>query len=259
MSAVKIIKHSIKLKHNNNKHLIFLWAFCSVSMAATDGIDLQNPDLVKRAFKPAFQNGEGTFNPVYEGFEYTVEKPSEKDYDYRLYRPASLKASHDFEVIGRFKNDTVAESSREAASVGIEIYQQRNLSNRLATELSVARLEGYFSRTVFSQVVENGKKKTECFSADLRLPAETTFKLSYQSSEKVFSVYYQSDETEVLEWVFVGSFGIAGSGGENGNANWRMRSSENFLIYIYGFSKNMKVYEGEAQIHALAINTGTTE
>ena len=44
-------------------------------MAATDGIDLQNPDLVKKAFKPAFQNGAGAFNHVSGGFEYTVESP----------------------------------------------------------------------------------------------------------------------------------------------------------------------------------------
>lgn len=256
---MKITKHSTKLKHSNYIHLIILWAFYSVSIAATYGIDLQNPDLVKKAFKPAFQNGEGALNHVSSGFEYTVESPGEKDYDYRLYQPARLRANRDFEVIGRFKNDTVAESSREAASVGIEIYQQRNLSNRMATELSVARLEGYFSRTIFSQIVENGEKKNECFSADLRLPVETTFKLSYRASEKVFSVYYQSDVSEVPKWVFVGSFGIARSGGKNGNANWRMRSSENFLIYIYGFSKNMKVYEGEAQIHALAINADTID
>lgn len=245
--------HFTKYILTNVQKLIFL-SLCSSLVLSAQKLDLTDSKSAQKAFKSAFQNGDGQLLHEKSVFEYTTENPTDKDFDYRLVLPARLKASKDFEVIGVFKNDSIAESSNEVASIGIEIYQRNNLSNRLAAELSVARFQGYFSRTVFSQIVESGEKKFDCFSNDLRLPETTKIKLYYNSERKVFSVYYEDLNANTSDWISIGSFGIAGNGGENGNAQWKMRSSENFLLYLYGFSKNMKIYQGDIQVHSLEIN-----
>ena len=215
----------------------------------SEEINFNDEESIKKSFIPSFQSGTGSLDYNNANFQYTTYTPSPKDFDYKLYQPARIRANKDFTVITELKNNTIPESSKELASVGIEIYQRKNLSNRFATELSCARLEGYFSRTVFSQLVEFGEKTSSCFSHDLRLPEITTVKIDYKADQKVFHIAYLQNE----EWQNVGSFGIAGSGGENGNAQWKMKSNETLLLYIYGFSTNMNVYEGDIQIKSLKI------
>ncbi|MEM7791318.1 MAG: hypothetical protein AAF546_07945 [Verrucomicrobiota bacterium] len=215
--------------------------------------DFSEAGKLKKVFKPSFQNGAGKLKPVDGAIQYTVEDPSDKDFDYLFFQPARLRASQNFEVVGTFKNDGVPESSKELVSIGIEVYQAENLTNRVSASLSVARVQGYFSRTVFTQVVENSETLDDTYTADLRLPITTTFKLVYDSKGKTFSTYYDKNEDEPVEWEFVGSFGIAGSGGDHGNANWRMRSSEKFLVYVYGYSENLTLYDGEVQVLALSV------
>ena len=236
------------MKLNKQAKLILLLLFLPLVLASEE-INFNDEESIKRSFIPSFQSGTGSLDYEKPNFRYTTSTPSPKDFDYKLYQPARIRANKDFTIITELKNSTIPESSKELASVGIEIYQRKNLSNRLATELSCARLEGYFSRTVFSQLVEFGEKKSSCYSEDLRLTEITTVKIDYISKNKVFYISYLQDE----KWIKVGSFGIAGSGGENGNAQWKMKNNENLLLYIYGFSTHMNVYEGDIQIKSLKI------
>jgi hypothetical protein len=48
---------------------------------------------------------------------------------------------------------------------------------------------------------------------------------------------------------------VAGEGGDSGNANWKMRSSERFLVYVYGYSENLRIFEGEVAATALTVET----
>jgi|GEM_PF-3529366 len=229
---------------------LILGAYCSLSAQVAD---LSDVGAAKKAFKPSFNSGAAELIFKEGSIVYTVEEPSEKDFQYLHFQPARLRASQDFTITGTFKNDAIAESSKELASVGIEVYQATDLSNRVAATLSVARLEGFFSRTVFSQVVEGGEAVDSAYTADLRLPIEVTFKMVFDSKEKVFSVYYDADEDEAVVWELVGTFGVAGKGGEDGNANWRMKSTEKFLVYIYGYSENLQVFEGDVEATALSV------
>jgi hypothetical protein len=215
--------------------------------------DLADIAATKKAFKPSFNSGDAALDIKEGAIVYSVETPSEKDFRYLQFQPARLRASQDFTITGTFKNDAIPEASRELASIGIEVYQATDLSNRVAATLSVARLQGFFSRTVFSQIVEGGESVASTYSDELRVPIETTFKLSFDSEDKVFSVHYDTDEGEAVAWELVGTFGIGGSGGEDGNANWRMRSTEKFLVYVYGYSENLQIFEGDVEVSALSV------
>ena len=236
------------MKLNKQSKIVLLSLFLPLILLSKE-INFNEEESIKRSFIPSFQSGTGSLDYNNANFQYTTNTPSPKDFDYKLYQPARIRANKNFTVITELKNSTIPESSKELASVGIEIYQRKNLSNRFATELSCARLQGYFSRTVFSQLVEFGEKTSSCYSKDLRLAEVTTVKIDYIANNKVFYISYLQNE----EWIKVGSFGIAGSGGENGNAQWKIKNNENLLLYIYGFSTNMNVYEGDIQIKSLKI------
>jgi hypothetical protein len=232
-----------------------LLAVATSLSANAQTLDLSDEKAAKKALKPSFQNGSGELKISEDFVEYTVEDPTGKDFQYFMFQPARLRASQSFEIVGTFINDTIPELPQELASVGIEVYQAKDLSNRVSATASVARIQNYFSRTAFTQVVEGGETVESTYSTDLRLPPEITLKLAYDAETKVFSTYYDSDEGDAVVWEPVGSFGVGGKGGEDGNANWRMRSSEKLLVYIYGYSENLTIFEGEAQILALSVET----
>ena len=244
------------IKFPLNNLLIFLatalWIGSSSALSAQVA-HLADVNAAKKAFKPSFESGDGTLAIKEGALSYSVEDPTEKDFQYRLFQPARLRASQDFTITGTFKNDAIPESSKELASVGIEFYQATDLRNRMAATLSVARLKGFFSRTVFAQVVQGSEPVDSRYTSDLRVPIETTFKLSFDSGEKVFSVFYDRDESEATEWAFVASFGIKGDGGADGNADWRMKNTEKFLVYVYGYSENMQIFEGDVEATALSV------
>lgn len=234
------------MKHNKQftGFIIFILSSCYIFCYT---VNFSDENYIKKSFFQSFQSGSGELYYNGSNFGYKTNTATIKDYDYKLYQPARLKSNQDFTITFDLKNDSIAESSKELASIGIEIYQKNNLQNRLAAELSVARLEGYFSRTVFSQIVENGEKIASSYSDDLRLPPNVKVKIYFNAEQKVFYISYLNEDS----WIAVGSFGIRGVGGDSGNAQWKMRNNGNFLIYLYGFSKNMKIYKGDMQITSL--------
>jgi len=248
-------KHSTKSLFNKPLAALITLSLLGAAALSAQVADFTDVDATQKAFKPSFESGGGELTIKAGRLSYAVEEPTEKDFQYLLFQPARLRASQDFTITGTFKNDAIPESSSQLASVGIEVYQATDLRNRVAATLSVARLEGFFSRTVFTQVVQDGEPVDSTYTADLRLPVEVTFKLTYSAADKVFSVFYDADADAPIDWVPVGSFGVAGEGGESGNANWKMRSSEKFLVYTYGYSENLQIFEGDVEVTALSVET----
>lgn len=245
--------HSIQLSRNRNCIALLVIAMWTGVVLPAQVADFTDVAATEKAFKLSFESGDGALTIKEGAIRYTVDEPTEKDFQYLYFQPARLRASQDFSITGTFKNDAIPESSKQLASVGIEVYQAQDLSNRVAATLSVARLEGYFSRTVFTQVVESGETVDSTYTTELRLPVEVSFKLDYSAKGKVFTVYYDANAEAAEDWVLVGSFGIGGSGGDSGNANWKMRSSEKFLVYLYGYSENLQIFDGEIEASALSV------
>jgi hypothetical protein len=59
------------------------------------------------------------------------------------------------------------------------------------------------------------------------------------------TVYFDTSPNDGYQWVRLGSFGVAGLGGFDGNANWGMTDASRFRIYIYGYSTKMNVTSGQ--------------
>ena len=69
--------------------------------------------------------------------------------------------------------------------------------------------------------------------------------MAFDSTTKVISVFYDTDVTDDYQWVQYGSFGLAGSGGVNGNTDWGFTDTDQFPIYVYGYSVGMSVVSGQ--------------
>jgi hypothetical protein len=65
--------------------------------------------------------------------------------------------------------------------------------------------------------------------------------MSFNSTTKVFTVSYYDGS----QWVDFGTFGVAGLGGTNGNADWGLTDTDQFIAYAFGFSQYMTVSDGQ--------------
>jgi hypothetical protein len=70
-------------------------------------------------------------------------------------------------------------------------------------------------------------------------------RLSFDSTNKVISVSYDTDPSDGYQWVSYGSFDIDGSGnGTYGSVNWGLTATDKLLPFVYGYSQWTKISGG---------------
>jgi hypothetical protein len=91
---------------------------------------------------------------------------------------------------------------------------------------------------VWSEFHENGNYIGDAFGF---APSTTaTIRMLFNHLTKVFTVSYFNGT-----WIDFGTFGVNGSGGFDGNANWGLTNSDYFKAYIFGYSTGIAVTSGE--------------
>ena len=69
--------------------------------------------------------------------------------------------------------------------------------------------------------------------------------LSFNAATQVITTYYDSTSPSVgYNWVEIGSFGIAGSGGTTGNVNWDLGPAGTFQVAAVGYSDDVAATAG---------------
>jgi hypothetical protein len=58
-------------------------------------------------------------------------------------------------------------------------------------------------------------------------------------------VFYDTDPADGYQWIQLGSFGLAGSGGADGNTDWSLTENDQFPVYVYGYSEHLKITSGQ--------------
>jgi len=67
-------------------------------------------------------------------------------------------------------------------------------------------------------------------------------RISFNSATKVLTVSYSLDPGPNYQWVDFGSFGV---NGDNGSADWGLTDTDQFIAYVFGYSENMAVNDGQ--------------
>jgi hypothetical protein len=77
--------------------------------------------------------------------------------------------------------------------------------------------------------------------------------ISYNALNKVLTSSYDPDgSANGFNWTQLASFGINGSGGSTGNANWGMDDSKQFSVSVYGYSEKADITSGMIYMDAFA-------
>jgi hypothetical protein len=70
-------------------------------------------------------------------------------------------------------------------------------------------------------------------------------RLVYDGTSKVATAYYDTDTSDGYQWTELASYGLAGAGGTTANTDWGLSASQQFTVYVYGYSAGMTVSSGQ--------------
>jgi hypothetical protein len=71
-------------------------------------------------------------------------------------------------------------------------------------------------------------------------------RIRWDSATRVMHLYYDAVVSDgSRDWVELGSYGLAGSGGSIDNGDWNLSATNQFVAYIYGYSVAMRINSGQ--------------
>jgi hypothetical protein len=201
------------------------------SQAFADGLDNFNDNSKDPALWGTDKlKGQGQLNEINGRLEYSTSGSwtSEDSSDRPLRRRFPYNAS--WEITLDVTN-TASVVGVQWGSFGINIESSLDGEDEIEVELAASSM-------VWSEFHENGNYIGDAFGF---APSTTaTIRMSFNHLTQVFTVSYFNGT-----WIDFGTFGVNGSGGFDGNANWGLTNSDYFKAYIFGYSTGIAVTSGE--------------
>lgn len=155
------------------------------------------------------------------------------------WRATHVPAGSDWDIRLDVHNHLTLTSPGQATGLSLEIRTPLN-DNWLLAELLTEYVEGIERRTF----IANTNYKASAVSPDMST-VDGALRTVYDSNGKNITVYFDNDTADGYQWKQVGSFGIAGSGGDSGTVNWDLADDAKLSVSVNGFSLNAAVAAGE--------------
>jgi hypothetical protein len=128
---------------------------------------------------------------------------------------------------------------------GIDILSPHTPTDGVSAELYMsASRDGPVRRGFTSQLHTGGANAGLADSGDIGA-TNGAVRIAFDSATKVITVFYDKNVTDGYQWVDYGSFGIAGTGGANGNTNWGLTGGDQFSAFVYGRSAFQQILSGQ--------------
>ncbi|MEM8549770.1 MAG: hypothetical protein AAGF10_03185 [Verrucomicrobiota bacterium] len=215
----------------------------SQGSAATD--DFSAAEIDSRNWEPSFKLGTAKLAPVDGVLNFTTTGEPSKAFRYLYMRAQRFYFGKDWSVEVEAGNDVLPMRSGQLGSIGIEVYNAKNLERRVSMALSVSRITGMYSRVAYTQAVSDGETVASRFSEPL--PEKALLQMSWDSGAKVLTVAYKDPEIDTKDdpWQVLGTYGFDGGEGDISDLVWRMGRRGQFLVYLYGYSEELEVTPGE--------------
>jgi len=170
-----------------------------------------------------FVSGNGALEETGQVLEYTCDSGTLDDESLRPWDREAFPYNADWEVQLDVTDLVVPTNNSQFHSIGIDVIDESDGSNEFYGELYVSRIGGPPYRSGFyGELYKNG-----AFLAE------------------VVTLSYDVDPSNGYFWVQFGSFGLAGSGGADGNTNWGLGNADRFLAAVYGYSSSTVVPAGK--------------
>lgn len=196
--------------------------------------------------------GFGVLTERNQRLEYTCAGISLNDISYRPWIFSQFPYNADWEIQVDTANLSAPIPPFQVNSMGIQIFSPLMAGTGLYTELYSSALGGP-ARNGFSSALEEGGSTVAGADSGGLGVTNGAVRLTFTSATKILSVFYDVDVSDGYQWVKYGTFGIAGSGGSNGNSNWGLIDTDQITAFVYGFSAGMTVASG--QIHGDNFNS----
>ncbi len=179
--------------------------------------------------------GHGHLNETNGHLEYTCGTGTARDSSDRPWILNRFPYDADWAIQIDATNNT-SPSGNQYSSFGINVRSAIDQDNEIEVELEAypGGASGFLAEFHYYGVPYGyAEQLTGSKSAPIRL--------SFNSTTKVLTVSYYDGS----QWVDFGSFGVAGSGGTNSNADWGFTDTDQFIAYVFGYSENMAVTAGQ--------------
>lgn len=188
--------------------------------------------------------GSGVFSENNEQLEYTCDT----DFNYR-YLTKAIPASYDqdFTIIFRTSNVIDANDAGEYAQIGVRIFPQFAYDKWLDVNHASYYVSNFGgSRDIVSRFISNSGNSLGTANQPANIfPQSTIIKIYFNSTNKVFSIFYDENPTDGIQWSQLSTFSVGPQNLANNYLNFGMDSGHSFLIHIYGLSYGIEVDPGE--------------
>jgi hypothetical protein len=211
--------------------------------AATSGDDFN--DNIKNTSKWGADQiiGHGFLTETGGRLQYSCLGVTADDDFIRQWILSAMPYNSDWEMQMDVANSTTLLTSAQN-SFGIKIRSPFTSDNEVFAELYASRFGGSPQIKGFHGELETGASVSMADTSDLGVTAGAV-RMTFTSSNKVITLYYDLNSSDGYQWVKFGSFGVAGAGGDDGNADWGMTGADTFPVFVYGFSDGMDVTNGQ--------------
>jgi len=219
---------------------------CPCEPVATDGDDFNDNKKDNSKWSGAMIDGNGRLNETSQRLEYSCNSGTAQDEAGWPWIASALPFDSDWEVQIDLVNLTVPSGTDQVNSFGIGVVNALDFDDDLYAEMYASSLQGPPARNGFyAELLNNGGYAGDADSGGSGDITTGAVRIRFDSASKTVAVEYDIDPSDGYQWTLYGSFGLAGSGGSNGDANWGLSGSDVLYAYVYGYSARMKIDPGK--------------
>ncbi len=187
--------------------------------------------------------GNGVLTETSQRVQFTISSGTEFDLERRPWVGSTLSYSSDWIVQLDVVDTTTPTQDDELNAVGVALIEEGNDGNEIFMELYSS--DNPAARTGFNSGLFEEFADIEFIDTAPMTITGGTLRMEYESSTKVITLYYDATLAGEQAWVRLGSYGVAGNGGD-ANADWTMSNGSAFVINLQGYSQNMNISPGQA-------------
>ncbi len=177
----------------------------------------------------------------------------------QYYAWADAKYDEDFEIVFRAGNTTFPESSEEFAGIGVEIYPTGSTTTRLNVRLGSYYVATFGpSRDVLANFfVSSILIPNLAVQPATIFPKAAAMRLLYDATDKVFTVFYDANPTDGVQWTQLSTFGVSADANGANNTDFGMSAGSQFDVYVYARTDNLDADSGELLLDDFQLIEGT--
>ena len=226
--------------------LVLVCSLCRATLPTGDDFDSATENTTNWA--PDEVSGHGILSLVDQHLQYMVSgAPTESDQSVRPWIASLGPYASDWEVQIDTLNTAVATATNQQIACGITIDAE---ASEFTNEILAVQISGASAPST-PEVGFTGRIGTATngfFASAVVTSTNGAVRITFNSTTKVFTLYYDADHSSGYTWTQFGSFGINGSGGADANQSWGLTNSSQLAIRVYGFSSGVAVSSNEVSL-----------